>query len=148
MLERQRARISFATLELLWKVLMAKRWEILKAMAGQEALTIREDMVPRSFPSNSRFHPAIKCTTGRNACETFGAFGEDLIRMLRRPTHHIEYQLQIIVRYVYVEQVRHAVYKNHAWTTPPQRNVERVRPERQREAIGNVLGNLWVMRSA
>ena len=39
---RQRARISFATPELLWKVLTAKRWELLKAMAGQEPLTLRE----------------------------------------------------------------------------------------------------------
>ena len=39
---RQGARISFATPELLWKVLTAKRWELLKAMAGQGPLTIRE----------------------------------------------------------------------------------------------------------
>jgi predicted transcriptional regulator len=39
---RQRARISFATPELLWKVLTAKRWELLKAMAGQQPLTLRE----------------------------------------------------------------------------------------------------------
>ena len=32
---KQRARISFATPELLWRVLTAKRWELLKAMAGQ-----------------------------------------------------------------------------------------------------------------
>ena len=36
------AHIAFATPELLWKVLTAKRWELLKAMAGQETLTIRE----------------------------------------------------------------------------------------------------------
>jgi predicted transcriptional regulator len=36
------ARISFATPELLWRVLTAKRWELLKAMAGQGPLTIRE----------------------------------------------------------------------------------------------------------
>jgi predicted transcriptional regulator len=36
--KKQRARISFATPELLWKVLTAKRWEILKAMAGQGPL--------------------------------------------------------------------------------------------------------------
>lgn len=40
--KRQRARISFATPELLWRVLTAKRWEVLKAMAGQGPLTIRE----------------------------------------------------------------------------------------------------------
>ena len=40
--KRQRARISFATPELLWKVLTAKRWELLKAMAGRGPLTIRE----------------------------------------------------------------------------------------------------------
>ncbi len=39
---KQRARISFATPELLWKVLTAKRWELLKTMAGQGPLTIRE----------------------------------------------------------------------------------------------------------
>ena len=40
--KKQRARISFATPELLWKVLTAKRWELLKAMTGQGPLTIRE----------------------------------------------------------------------------------------------------------
>ncbi len=35
------ARISFATPELLWQVLTARRWEILKAMAGREAMSIR-----------------------------------------------------------------------------------------------------------
>lgn len=40
--KKQRARISFATPELLWKVLTAKRWDVLKAMAGQGPLTIRE----------------------------------------------------------------------------------------------------------
>jgi len=40
--KKQRARISFATPELLWNVLTAKRWELLKAMAGQGPLTIRE----------------------------------------------------------------------------------------------------------
>ena len=39
--KKHRARISFATPELLWKVLTAKRWEVLKAMAGQGPLTIR-----------------------------------------------------------------------------------------------------------
>jgi predicted transcriptional regulator len=39
---RQCARISFAIPELLWKVLTAERWELLKAMAGQEPLTLRE----------------------------------------------------------------------------------------------------------
>src|SRR3972149_2451751 len=36
------ARISFATPELLWKVLTAKRWELIKAMAGQGPMTLRE----------------------------------------------------------------------------------------------------------
>jgi predicted transcriptional regulator len=36
------ARISFETPELLWKVLTAKRWDLLKAMAGREPATIRE----------------------------------------------------------------------------------------------------------
>lgn len=36
------ARISFATPELLWKVLTAKRWEIIRAMAGQGPISLRE----------------------------------------------------------------------------------------------------------
>lgn len=36
------ARISFATPKLLWKVLTAKRWELIKAMAGQRPMTLRE----------------------------------------------------------------------------------------------------------
>jgi predicted transcriptional regulator len=40
--KKQRARINFATPELLWKVLTAKRWELIKTMAGQGPLTIRE----------------------------------------------------------------------------------------------------------
>jgi len=36
------ARISFATPELLWRVLTAKRWELLKAMCGAGPISIRE----------------------------------------------------------------------------------------------------------
>ena len=34
--------ISFASAELLWKVLTAKRWDILQAMTAQGEMTIRE----------------------------------------------------------------------------------------------------------
>lgn len=36
------ARIRFASPEVMWKVLTAKRWEILKAMTGAGALGVRE----------------------------------------------------------------------------------------------------------
>src|SRR5258706_5696875 len=36
------ARISFATSELLWQVLTAKRWELLKALCGAGPVSIRE----------------------------------------------------------------------------------------------------------
>ena len=36
------ARISFATPELLWKVLSAKRWELLKVLCGAGLVSIRE----------------------------------------------------------------------------------------------------------
>lgn len=39
---RRGAHISFASADLLWKVLTAKRWELLKAMAGGGAMTLRE----------------------------------------------------------------------------------------------------------
>lgn len=35
-------RISFASPELLWRVLTAKRWELLQAMCGAGPLTVRE----------------------------------------------------------------------------------------------------------
>ena len=40
--EEQGARISFSSVDLLWKTLSMKRWEILRAMTGQGALSIRE----------------------------------------------------------------------------------------------------------
>jgi predicted transcriptional regulator len=36
------AHISFASAELLWKVLTAKRWKLLKAMTGEGGMSIRE----------------------------------------------------------------------------------------------------------
>ena len=39
---QKHARISFPTPELLWKVLTAKRWELLKALCGAGPLTVRE----------------------------------------------------------------------------------------------------------
>jgi predicted transcriptional regulator len=40
--KRRGAHISFASVDLLWKVLTAKRWELIKAMAGGRAMTLRE----------------------------------------------------------------------------------------------------------
>jgi predicted transcriptional regulator len=40
--KRRGAHISFASAELLWKVLTAKRWELLKVMTGGGAMTLRE----------------------------------------------------------------------------------------------------------
>jgi predicted transcriptional regulator len=40
--KKQGAHISFASVELLWKTLSKKRWELLQAMTGQGAMTIRE----------------------------------------------------------------------------------------------------------
>lgn len=40
--KRRGAHISFASANLLWKVLTAKRWELLKAIAGGGAMTLRE----------------------------------------------------------------------------------------------------------
>lgn len=36
------AHIAFATPELLWQILTAKRWELLKALCGQAPMSIRE----------------------------------------------------------------------------------------------------------
>jgi predicted transcriptional regulator len=40
--ERQGAFISFATVELLWKVITPKRWELLRLLAGAGPVSIRE----------------------------------------------------------------------------------------------------------
>jgi predicted transcriptional regulator len=40
--KKQGAHISFASVELLWKTLTKKRWEVLQAMTGQEAMSLRE----------------------------------------------------------------------------------------------------------
>lgn len=40
--QQETDRISFASHELLWKVLTAKRWELLKALCGAGPVSIRE----------------------------------------------------------------------------------------------------------
>ncbi len=40
--KKQGVRLSFATPELLWKVITAKRWELLKTMTGAGPMTLRE----------------------------------------------------------------------------------------------------------
>jgi predicted transcriptional regulator len=40
--EEQGAHISFASVDLLWRTLTKKRWEILQAMTGQGEMSIRE----------------------------------------------------------------------------------------------------------
>jgi len=40
--KRQGAHISFSSAELIWKTLTAKRWALLRAMAGQGVMPIRE----------------------------------------------------------------------------------------------------------
>ncbi len=40
--KKQGAHITFASVELLWRTLTAKRWELLKAMTGQGPMSIRE----------------------------------------------------------------------------------------------------------
>jgi predicted transcriptional regulator len=40
--EEQGAHFLFSSVDLLWKTLTMKRWEILRAMTGQGALSIRE----------------------------------------------------------------------------------------------------------
>jgi predicted transcriptional regulator len=40
--EPQGAHVSFASVELLWRTLTRKRWELLKAMTGRGPMTIRE----------------------------------------------------------------------------------------------------------
>jgi predicted transcriptional regulator len=39
--KRQGAHISFASVDLLWQTLTRKRWELIKAMTGEGAMTIR-----------------------------------------------------------------------------------------------------------
>ena len=40
--DKQGAYISFASAELLWRTLTRKRWELLQAMTGQGAMSIRD----------------------------------------------------------------------------------------------------------
>lgn len=40
--KRRGAHVSFASADLLWKVLTAKRWELIRAMTGGGAMTLRE----------------------------------------------------------------------------------------------------------
>lgn len=50
------ARISFATPELLWKVLTERRWNLLRAMAGHGPMSLRE--------ASRRVHRDVKSVHG------------------------------------------------------------------------------------
>ena len=65
------ARIRFPTPELLWKVLTAKRWELLMAMCGAGPLTVRDaaKRVSETWP----IHPL----NGRPASVVFTASAPD-----------------------------------------------------------------------
>lgn len=51
---KRHARISFASPELLWKVLTAKRWELLKALCGAGPVAIREAARRRAMSGTMR----------------------------------------------------------------------------------------------
>ncbi|MGC3872195.1 hypothetical protein ACPF7Z_02860 [Halomonas sp. GXIMD04776] len=40
--KQQGAHISFSSVDLLWQIMMRKRWQLLKAMTGQGPMSIRE----------------------------------------------------------------------------------------------------------
>ena len=52
--KKQGARISFATPELLFRLMTAKRWELIRATTGAGPLTIREVARRRWWPSSHK----------------------------------------------------------------------------------------------
>jgi hypothetical protein len=69
-------RIAFESPELLWKVLTAKRWELLKAMCGAGSMSIREaarrTVAPVEIPPPSRMFTAstIRLPRGLSPCDS------------------------------------------------------------------------------
>lgn len=59
----QGAHIGFASLELMWKTLTLKRWEILKAMTGAGEITIR-DVARRVNRDVKAVHGDVKLLLG------------------------------------------------------------------------------------
>ena len=92
---KQRAHISFATPELLWKVLTAKRWELLKVLAGQDALTIRE-IARRLDRDVKAVHGDVHALL---VCRTVGQGGgrPDFVSFRRRP-RRFHFARRLIVR--------------------------------------------------
>lgn len=69
--QQKSARISFATPELRWKVLTAKRWQLLKALCGAGPVSIREAARRRQSGSrrccgSPRRRPDCSHRKGRN----------------------------------------------------------------------------------
>lgn len=62
------ARINFATPELLWRVLTAKRWEVLRNMCGQGPLSIR-DIARRVRRDVKAVHRDVQALTAAGVLE-------------------------------------------------------------------------------
>ena len=63
-----------------------------------------------------------------------GALGEDLVGVLWRAGHHLEYPPDEVERYVGVEEVAHRVDEHQPRRAPRVRDGQSVGVERQREA--------------
>ncbi len=71
------------------------------------------------------------------------ALCENLVHMPVRANHHIEYPVDILIRDIPVEQIRHRIDKNSAWALPLQRYLKPLRPQAQFKPL-----LIWVPRHA
>ncbi len=81
---RQGSRISFASPELLFRLLTAKRWELIRAMAGAGPLSIREvaRRVDRDVKAvHGDVHALLNCGILQKTDSGFVVFPFDAIRV-------------------------------------------------------------------
>ncbi len=86
---------------------------------------------------DGRAHPDVlgPCEFPRERRRTLGALGEHLEAMPPRPIHRLEHGRDVLVGYLFVEQVAHRVHKDEPPALPLQRQFESLRPELQVEAV-------------
>jgi len=91
---------------------------------GRATEVINSPRKSRTLDRNAHPHVGRPRQRPSHACNALGSFGEHLVNVMWCSAHDVEDKLNVFVWNVFVEQVRHAVHKDHSRPLPVQWDIE------------------------